>query len=169
VPPLRERPEDIPSLIDHFLQIFAGRYRREKGAVSRDALRKLMGFAWPGNVRQLENTLLNAWVLSDSAELNADDFDLPVARPPQSRPSAMVSPGASPISQSGSAPISAPMDTLPSTPAPRATKYADHLAIEKDRILQALESSGWNRVQAAKTLGIPRRTFYRRLKEFGIQ
>ncbi|HEU4536254.1 MAG TPA: sigma-54-dependent Fis family transcriptional regulator, partial [Polyangiaceae bacterium] len=77
VPPLRERPEDIPLLIDHFLQRFAVRYRREKGSVGRDALRLLTEYAWPGNVRQLEHVLLNAWVLSDSAELDRDAFDLP--------------------------------------------------------------------------------------------
>ncbi|MFO0660087.1 MAG: sigma 54-interacting transcriptional regulator [Polyangiaceae bacterium] len=163
VPPLRERPEDIPALIDHFLQIFAGRYRREKGSVSREALRRLMAFPWPGNVRQLENTLLNAWVLSESSELTADDFDLPTSRPSASRTTGPIS------SPTPTLPTTTQQDVPPMTQPPRATRYADHLAIEKERILQALEANGWNRVQAAKTLGIPRRTFYRRLKEFGIQ
>jgi len=77
LPPLRERLDDLPVLIDHFLKIFAARFRRDKRAVSRDALRKLSGYAWPGNVRQLENVLLNAWVMSDRPELMTDDFDLP--------------------------------------------------------------------------------------------
>jgi len=64
VPALRERVEDIPPLIDHFLSLFSARYRRERKPVSRDALRKLCAFRWPGNVRQLEHVLLSAWLMS---------------------------------------------------------------------------------------------------------
>jgi len=77
LPPLRERLDDIPVLIDHFLKIFAARFHRDKKTVTREASRKLSGYAWPGNVRQLENVLLNAWVLSERPELHPDDFDLP--------------------------------------------------------------------------------------------
>src|SRR5690606_27827251 len=86
VPSLRERTEDIPILIDHFLGIFAARYGRDRRSVSRTALRSLMAHPWPGNVRQLENCLLNAWVLSDGPELEPEDFELPevhlAPRPP---------------------------------------------------------------------------------------
>jgi serine/threonine-protein kinase PknK len=74
---LRERLDDIPVLIDHFLGIFAARYGRERRSVSRAALKRLTAYAWPGNVRQLENVLLNAWVLSDRRELEIEDFELP--------------------------------------------------------------------------------------------
>ena len=77
VPPLRERLEDIPVLIDHFLGIFAAPLQARSRSVSRAALRRLMALRWPGNVRQLENVLLNAWVLCDVPELYPDDFDLP--------------------------------------------------------------------------------------------
>ena len=60
LPPLRERPEDIPPLVDYFLSLFAARYRREKGTLHRKALRRLTEYDWPGNVRQLEHVLLNA-------------------------------------------------------------------------------------------------------------
>ncbi|MEO7329021.1 MAG: sigma-54-dependent Fis family transcriptional regulator, partial [Minicystis sp.] len=83
VPPLRERLEDIPILIDHFLGIFAARYSRDRRSVSRAALKRLMAFSWPGNVRQLENVLLNAWVLSDHPELEIEDFELPTGRGPR--------------------------------------------------------------------------------------
>jgi serine/threonine-protein kinase PknK len=177
VPPLRDRPDDIPVLIDHFLQIFAARYRREKGSVSRDALRALMGYSWQGNVRQLQNVLLNAWVLGERSELEAADFDLPqtsrpaplAGRPSASapassrdlrgRPTAGSSPGhpdaAGPASSSGSG----------SSPA----SIADHRAAEREKILDALRISNWNRVKAAQILDMPRRTFYRRLKDYGIQ
>ena len=77
VPSLRERSDDIPPLIDHFLTLFAARYRRERKAVERDALRHLRAQGWPGNVRQLEHVLLNAWLMADGDELTREDFELP--------------------------------------------------------------------------------------------
>jgi DNA-binding NtrC family response regulator len=145
VPPLRERLEDVPLLIDHFLGIFAARYGRERRSVSRGALKRLLAYSWPGNVRQLENVLLNAWVLSDRAEL--DEFELPEAS---------LKPVAGPLSEEASR-------------RPIQTSLDAHKASERDRILQALSSCNWNRVKAAQMVGLPRRTFYRRLKEYGIQ
>jgi len=148
IPSLRDRTEDIPVLIDHFLQIFAARYRRERKTISREALRFLCSCPWPGNVRQLENTLLNAWVMSDRPELVEDDFELAGLR-------------------------RAVTGVEPSTPPPagRAVEVSliDHEAGEKERILAALTSANWNRVKAAEMCGIPRRTFYRRLRKHGIQ
>jgi serine/threonine-protein kinase PknK len=145
VPPLRERIEDIPILIDHFLGIFAARYTRERRSVSRAALKRLTTYTWPGNVRQLENMLLNAWVLSDRPELEIEDFELPNAR------------------------VGRPPESAVPTSAPVETSLDVHKNSERDRILAALASSNWNRVKAAQLVGLPRRTFYRRLKEYGIQ
>jgi transcriptional regulator with GAF, ATPase, and Fis domain len=155
VPPLRERIEDAPLLIDHFLGIFAARYNRERRSVSRAALRRLMAYTWPGNVRQLENVLLNAWVLSDQAELEPEDFELPDERAPR----ASIPPPAAPIVPAGVAAES----------ASRETSLEAHKAGERERILAALQAANWNRVKAARLVGLPRRTFYRRLKEYGIQ
>jgi DNA-binding NtrC family response regulator/ABC-type phosphonate transport system ATPase subunit len=145
VPPLRERIEDIPLLIDHFLGIFAARYGRERRSVSRAALKRLTAYSWPGNVRQLENVLLNAWVLSDRPEL--EEFELPDAT------------------------YRAPSAAAPDDASRRSsqTSLDAHKATERERILAALSSCNWNRVKAAQMVGLPRRTFYRRLKEYGIQ
>ncbi|HVK67106.1 MAG TPA: sigma-54-dependent Fis family transcriptional regulator [Polyangium sp.] len=156
VPPLRERIEDIPILIDHFLGIFAARYGRERRSVSRAALRRLMGHGWPGNVRQLENVLLNAWVLSDQAELEPEDFELPEARLAPRPPSPPESLREGPRSASPE-------------PSRKLSSLEAHKADERERILAALQASNWNRVKAARLVGLPRRTFYRRLKEYGIQ
>ena len=163
------------------LKIFAARFRRDKKAVSREALRKLSSYAWPGNVRQLENVLLNAWVLSDRPELYPDDFDLP----PPGRRSALPA---------AEAPKSTPRHAPPSTRGAHRA-HAVHLAHarrarsaarrahaaalrrmtqrpkegEKERMVGALRACNWNRVKAAQMMGVPRRTFYRRLKEYGIQ
>jgi DNA-binding NtrC family response regulator len=145
VPPLRERAEDIPALIDHFLTLFAARHKRERKSVERDAVRRLQAYDWPGNVRQLEHVLLNAWLLSEDDEINGEDLDLP-----SSAPRSIV-----------------PADRA-SAPAVRARTQEEYKDVEKEKILAALQRCNWNRVQAAKLVGIPRRTFYRRLKDYGI-
>ncbi|HHH29747.1 MAG TPA: tetratricopeptide repeat protein, partial [Polyangiaceae bacterium] len=143
VPALRERLEDIPLLIDHFLRLFAARYKRDKRKVGRDALKRLVDYPWPGNVRQLENVLLNAWILSDEPELGPDDFELPEPR------------------LTGST-TSEGRDKRPSN-------VDDAQEQEKNKILEALTACNWNRAKAAKMIGMPRRTFYRRLKKYDIQ
>jgi serine/threonine-protein kinase PknK len=142
----------VPILIDHFLGIFAARYHRDRRSVSRAALRRLMAYAWPGNVRQLENVLLNAWVLSDQPELLPEDFELPDV---QRVPSIMPAPDQ--------------REALPPQSARRETSLEAHKTGERERILAALQAANWNRVKAARIVGLPRRTFYRRLKEYGIQ
>jgi serine/threonine-protein kinase PknK len=155
VPALRERVEDIPPLIDHFLSIFSARHHRERKTVSRDALRKLCAYPWPGNVRQLEHVLLSAWLMSDKTDIPAEDVELPTPIP--------VSGARTPAQSEtrGRTKLSAP-------PQARASSQAEFKAAERERVLSALTACNWNRVAAAKMIGLPRRTFYRRLKEFGI-
>jgi serine/threonine-protein kinase PknK len=146
LPSLRDRADDIPQLVDHFLGIFAARYKREKKSVSRDALRRLQAYGWPGNVRQLEHVLLNAWVMSEEQELLPEDLELP----------------------DGFRPVSA--EASPSVlRAQKKGTTSQHRRDERERIIEALRSCNWNRVKAAELSGIPRRTFYRRLREYGIQ
>ncbi|RLB48573.1 MAG: sigma-54-dependent Fis family transcriptional regulator, partial [Deltaproteobacteria bacterium] len=144
VPPLRERLEDVPLLIDHFLRLFAARYHREKRTVSREALKRLMSYSWPGNVRQLENVLLNAWVLCDEAELEPQAFELPEERGLLPSPAMSAS-------------------------RARPTSLDAAKEEERERIVEALNASNWNRAKAAKLIGMPRRTFYRRLRKYDIQ
>lgn len=164
LPSLRERSDDVPMLIDHFLNIFAARYRRERKTISRDALRFLCSCPWPGNVRQLENTLLNAWVMSDRAQLEIEDFEMTglqgasdfAARNAESRQ----------VTTTQVRPIETPKS---SSHGQLDRSLSAHEATEKDRILAALASCNWNRVKAAELCNIPRRTFYRRLAKYGIQ
>lgn len=161
LPPLRDRTEDIPPLVDHFLGIFAARYKREKRSISRDAMRRLVAYSWPGNVRQLEHVLLNAWVLSDSPVLEPHDFDVPDGRSFEPRPSSNADSKSESSSHKG--------ERETASKHARKETLSRHRRDEKERILQALQACNWNRVQAAKISGIPRRTFYRRLREYGIQ
>jgi transcriptional regulator of acetoin/glycerol metabolism len=98
--------------------------------------------------------LLNAWVMSDDEEILVDDFDLPGVA---SSEAAEAGPAASP-----------PLHALPQKRPTKGTTY-EHRRTERERILDALRACNWNRVKAAELSGIPRRTFYRRLREYGIQ
>jgi DNA-binding NtrC family response regulator len=147
VPPLRERFEDVPPLVDHFLSLLAARYRRDRKSISREALRKLCAQPWPGNIRQLEHVLLNAWLMSEGGEIGGDDLELP-----------------SPVGRGAERERARRGTSAP----PRAESRAEFKEVERQRILSALAACNWNRVKAAEMVGVPRRTFYRRLKEFGL-
>ena len=158
LPPLRERPDDIPLLIEHFLARFAERFAQPAKRLSRGAVGRLVAHPLPGNVRQLEHLLLHAWVLVEGALLTEADLGLDA-------PSAAPMVGRAPPSGSTA------VELAPSSAADGAALPENvdaHKSAEKRRILEALEASGWNRVRAAVKLGIPRRTFYRRLREHGI-
>jgi transcriptional regulator of acetoin/glycerol metabolism len=104
-------------------------------------------------VRQLEHVLLNAFVLVEGSQIEAADLALPEAR----------------LASGGSVAPSSPSARVPTGDTVPPPNYAAHRDSEKDRILAALEKAGWNRLKAAQICGIPRRTFYRRLREYGIQ
>ncbi len=144
VPALRDRLEDVAALLDHFLKLFSARHRRERKTVSREALRVLGSYTWPGNVRQLEHVLLNAWLMSEGDEITPEDLEIPTG-----------------------APRSVTSETR-AVAVGRAKSSVEFKESERERILAALAACNWNRAHAAKMIGVPRRTFYRRLKEFGI-
>jgi transcriptional regulator with GAF, ATPase, and Fis domain/tetratricopeptide (TPR) repeat protein len=137
VPPLRERREDIPLLVEHILAGLAERTGGPVRALTRRALRALCDQPWPGNVRQLEHALTQACVMAESEVLDLADLahvlEGGAGRPARARPA------------------------------------EDRRSRERQRILEALEECGWNRSRAAEVLGMPRRTFYRRLAEYDIQ
>ena len=165
LPALRERREDIPQLVDHFLGIFAARYKREKGALTREAQRRLSDYDWPGNVRQLENVLLNAWVMSEAPDLLPEDFELPDGWEPGAPEEIVLAPEPRELRPR---PEPAPSRHERPTIKKKGT-ISEHRRDEREKIIEALRACNWNRVKAAELSGIPRRTFYRRLREYGIQ
>ncbi|RMG09141.1 MAG: response regulator [Planctomycetota bacterium] len=138
VPPLRERSDDIPLLVEHFLRL----YRREATSrverFSPAALRKLERHSWPGNVRELENTIRRVVLLDPAPVVLPEHIELEAALPTS---------GASP-SRTGSQ---------------RSRRIKD---MEREAIVAALEETGGNRVRAAGILGISVRTLYNRLKKY---
>ncbi|MBI4169569.1 MAG: sigma-54-dependent Fis family transcriptional regulator [Acidobacteria bacterium] len=140
VPPLRERPEDIPVLVDFFLLKHAHRLGRPAPRISPGALEALMGLPWPGNVRQLENAIERAVLLAQEPVLAESDFGLASEAPMQKG--------------SGRA----------RTPARQAAIEAERRVIRA-----ALENVAGNVTRAAALLGLSRRGLQLKMKEFGLR
>jgi DNA-binding NtrC family response regulator len=138
LPPLRERREDIPLLVHHFLRDLGDRLGRRIEQVSPAALEVLGRYRWPGNVRELRNVIERALVLGDSAQLELDDL------PPELL---------------HAAPITAP--TVSATIRPL-------VELEREAIAAALTATGGNKARAAALLGIDRTTLYRKLKDHAL-
>jgi DNA-binding NtrC family response regulator len=146
LPPLRERKDDIPLLVQHFLDTFrAATSRTAPLTVSQEAMRRLMAFHWPGNVRQLENAIERAVAFS-AGRTQIDLADLPTDIHPPHQP-AVVSPH-----------VALPEEGLD----------LDRLigGIERELIQRSLERTGGNKGQAARLLNLKRTTLVEKLKRF---
>ena len=155
LPPLRERPSDIPELAQHFLL----KYQEERPAIagySPDALTILMDHDWPGNVRELENAVLRAIVIGTSDTIEPGDFPLQVTQ----------ATGRLWRSRSDAVPrvTGSSLELEPSHTA--VATLADH---ERDAIVAALAETDGHRERAAHVLGIGVATLYRKLKRYGIR
>ncbi len=130
VPALRERLSDLPALTRHFCERACKTLGRAEVRVSLGALRKLERYTFPGNVRELENLITRAVVLSDGASIEPQDLE------------------------------------LPRSAKRRAKKGASG---DRELLLSALERSGFSAIRAAQELGLPRASFYRKLKACGLE
>src|ERR1700692_4101813 len=143
VPSLRERPEDVPELAEAILRRLGRRTKISPPMLSKDALAAFESYAFPGNVRELENILERAITLSTSGEIRASDIQL--------RPTRGDAPTAAANTQSGGA-------------------LGNHLEdIERDAIRKALEQTRYNKTAAAKVLGMSFRALRYRIKKLGIE
>jgi two-component system response regulator PilR (NtrC family) len=141
VPSLRERPEDVPELAESILRRLGRRMKIAAPMLGDDALAALQAYAFPGNVRELENILERAITLSSTGEISAQDIQL--------RPTAA---GSSVASTAQGAPL------------------GDHLEdIEREAIVKALELNRYNKTAAAKALGMSFRALRYRIKKLGIE
>jgi two-component system, NtrC family, response regulator PilR len=142
VPSLRERPEDVSELAESILRRLGRRMKLTPPMLGKDALAALEVYAFPGNVRELENILERAITLTTEGEIRASDIQL---RPPPGSAAAAVN---------------------PSTVGP----LGDHLEdIERDAIMKALEQTRFNKTAAAKVLGMSFRALRYRIKKLGIE
>jgi formate hydrogenlyase transcriptional activator len=160
VPPLRERPEDIPRLVRHFTQRFARRMGRRIEAIPSAVMDALVNYPWPGNVRELQNVVERAVILSPGSSLRVPLADLQPAGD-RSQESG-VRGQESGVSGQRLSPL--PPDSCPLTPG-KAVTLAD---AEREHILGALRETGWvlgGPEGAAARLGMKRSTLYKSLSE----
>ena len=139
LPPLRDRVNDIPLLLRHFLREFSRENQKNLEEITPDAMQALMGYAWPGNVRELRNAVERMVVLARGNKLTVRDL------PPAIRGEA-----------------------APSAAGMAAARPTSIQEANRQMIMAALEAHDGNRAQAAVQLGISRRTLHRKLREFGI-
>jgi two-component system response regulator HydG len=141
MPPLRERREDVPLLAKHFLETFCEKNRKKIKGFTPQAMDLLLKYDWPGNVRELMNAVERGVVLANSEYL--DEKDLPLALRDESiegeAPPEQAIPGDLPLEE-----------------------------VEKASILKTLELTGGNKSEAARRLGITRRTLHKKLKKYGV-
>ncbi len=140
IPPLRERPEDIPTLIDHFIELYRRRFNRPALSLSPEARDYLQNHSWPGNVRELRNYLERAAAISPGDVIDLNQVSGITAE------SANVRVGSSAVAAQA-APV-----TLEE--------------LEREHIIRVLKESDGNRERAAAILGISARTLYRKLREY---
>ena len=140
LPPLRERRDDIPHLVETFLERLATHRNQETKQLSPGALEIVESYPWPGNVRELENALEHAWILTTGATIEADALPDRVTAP-----------------------------TPPRLVADRVGSNPTLDTIERAYIMWVLESEGGNKTRAAETLGIDPSTLHRKLSRFGSE
>ena len=141
LPALRERRDDIPALVNHFLRRFNRRFRRDVRGITPEALAALTAYDFPGNIRELENLIERAFAMGAREQITLTDL-----------PS--LSQGLVPVITASAETASGPLPTL--------------ATIEKELILKALATYQNDKEAVARALGLSRRTIYRRLKEYGL-
>jgi DNA-binding NtrC family response regulator len=139
LPPLKERREDVPLLVHHFIEKFNGETGKRVQGVSPAALAMLQGYAWPGNIRELRNTLERAMILVDGEVIGEEHL------PPDlqsSRPEAATL----------RLPLGIALDK-----------------VEKEYILASLQKNGGNKARTAEILGISEKTLYNKLNRYAAE
>jgi len=155
VPPLRERKEEIPVLVDHFLQMYSAKYGRQQTTISDRLMRGFLAYRWPGNVRELENMLKRVVVLQ-SEDAIADEI---FAAPLQSAASeASLPEAAEPAGAEGESGAVSLRDI-----GRRAARDA-----EREALKRVLYQTNWNRKKAARILEVSYKTLLQKIKECGL-
>jgi two-component system, NtrC family, response regulator AtoC len=155
LPPLRERREDIPLLVSHFVRKFDARLRKNVTGIEPEALSVLLEHPWPGNIRELENVIERAVLFCDGDALRPADLPSELHRTPEP-------PLAAPATKAP-APASQPTDGL------KEQVKAAMSRLERELIVKALEQTGSNVTHAARLLKISRKGLQLKMKELGLR
>jgi DNA-binding NtrC family response regulator len=141
LPALRERSEDVPMLVNHFVQLFNREFKKSVVRVSKEAMEILTHYSWPGNIRELRNVIERAMLLVSGPEILPEDLMIQRAKPTSADKFAVKLP-------------------------PEGVNIDD---VERSLVVQALERTGWNRAAAARLLGCSRDQIRYRIEKFGLQ
>jgi DNA-binding NtrC family response regulator len=139
LPPLRDRVEDIPLLVDFYIDSYNREFKKRIRGVSAEAMARLRSYGWPGNVRELRNTVERAMLLAERDTLGADDFTI----------------GAGAVRLSDR--VELPAGGI------------DLEQLERSLVVQALERTGWNQTRAATLLGLNRDQIRYRIEKFHLE
>ena len=147
VPPIRQRKDDLPLLVDHFIRRYAQQYGKEVEGVSSEVMASLLSHDWPGNVREIKNCLARAVILAKGPVLGPGDFQNNIVGT------------TSPVPSSGQA------GAIVEIPA-HGYKLQD---MEMELIAKTLEKCAGNKTRAAKLLGISRKALYQKIERLHIR
>jgi len=154
-PPLRDRADDIPLLIHHFIDIGNQQKNMKIDGISEEAMKLLVHYRWPGNVRELENMVERVMILRESGDIVGEDL------PPQFHAQQTGANGSSDGNE---------RQSLAPLISSDGISFNDVIGdLETDLILQALEQTHWNKNQAAQLLGLNRTTLLEKIKKKGLE
>lgn len=145
IPPLRERKDDVPVLVEHFIQRYNVQSRKSVTGITPEGLKLLMAYAWPGNVRELKNAIERAMILVDQDMIDVNQLPIRISEPAR-----------------GSVLPQAAGDQLP----PEGAGLDD---VEKELIQQALQYANGNKTKASKLLKISRDTLRYKVQKHGLE
>ena len=157
IPPLRERPEDVAPLCDHFLAYYAAVGKRTPRVPTAEARERLEDYPWPGNVRELRNTMERLVIMSEGETVTASDVEVVLGYA-----AGEGVPGVRPPEPTGVEDI-----TRLLREAPDLSSFKDE--VERVYLLKVLEEHNWNVRAAARAMGIQRSNLYRKLDKHGIE
>ncbi len=152
VPPLRKRLEDIPLLVNHFIQKFNQKYEKGVVGVQDGVLELFLQYPWPGNIREMENAVEHAFVVGGVNTIRVKHLPKNLV---------LQRPCADPEVVEAEAENTCCLPSAPVIPAPASS--------EKESLLRTLEEAQWKKKKAAKLLGMSRSTLYRKLEKYGIR
>ena len=164
IPPLRERPEDIPSLVNHFLNVYNEANDRYVTHIGADAIELMQAYSWPGNVRELQNYVERAVVMAEGDTFSAELLPVEVRSGAERRRPTQ-----------GKADVGSLTADVVMAGMRKAGREATDLhaqvvnRVERELILQVMEECGQVQTKAASRLGINRNTLHKKLKEFGLE
>ena len=178
IPPLRERQEDIPLLVEHFLARFNEKLGKQVASMAPEAMERLISHYWPGNIRELENLMERTLLFCDHAVIRVEDLPGDITRDPGvageviagartcvttgeiPAPAESAGPSAGEAAEGASQPVAASL---------KEAVKAKTVQVEREMIVRALDETGGNVTRAAKLLQISRKSLQIKMKELGLR